>query len=145
MLQDIVDRSSTSNVRAGNPDINPAYLNNIELEDGETIEWSFEPIGLEDGVEPIMDLYVDNDWDDGRGVNIHYSSLRGTGTITWRVNATVGENTWSDEFTFNVTELPDGLPTFLDVPYEFCIAPNQLFDFYRESITNSANLLSFSA
>ena len=32
MLQDIVDRSSTSNVRAGNPDINPAYLNNIEIQ-----------------------------------------------------------------------------------------------------------------
>lgn len=30
MLQDIVDRSSTSNVRAGNPDIEPAYLNEIE-------------------------------------------------------------------------------------------------------------------
>jgi hypothetical protein len=32
MLQDIVDRSSTSNVKAGNPDINPAYLNNIEIQ-----------------------------------------------------------------------------------------------------------------
>ena len=31
MLQDIVDRSSTSNVRAGNPDINPAYLHTAEL------------------------------------------------------------------------------------------------------------------
>ena len=31
MLQDIVDRSSTSNVRAGNPDIEPAYLNEIEM------------------------------------------------------------------------------------------------------------------
>ena len=30
MLQDVVDRSSTSNVRAGNPNINPAYLNEIE-------------------------------------------------------------------------------------------------------------------
>lgn len=31
MLQDIVDRSSTSNVRAGNPDISPAYLHEIEI------------------------------------------------------------------------------------------------------------------
>ena len=31
MLQDIVDRSSTSNIRAGNPDINPAYLHTTEL------------------------------------------------------------------------------------------------------------------
>lgn len=31
MLQDIVDRSSTSNVRAGNPDINPAYLHTAEF------------------------------------------------------------------------------------------------------------------
>ena len=31
MLQNIVDRSSTSNVRAGNPDINPAYLHTAEL------------------------------------------------------------------------------------------------------------------
>ena len=31
MLQDIVDRSSTSNVRAGNPDINPAYLHSAEI------------------------------------------------------------------------------------------------------------------
>ena len=31
MLQNIVDRSSTSNVRAGNPDINPAYLHIAEL------------------------------------------------------------------------------------------------------------------
>lgn len=31
MLQDIVDRSSTSNVRAGNPDIDPAYLHTAEL------------------------------------------------------------------------------------------------------------------
>ena len=31
MLQDVVDRSSTSNVRAGNPDINPAYLHTAEI------------------------------------------------------------------------------------------------------------------
>ena len=31
MLQDIVDRSSTSNVRAGNPDITPAYLHTAEI------------------------------------------------------------------------------------------------------------------
>ena len=31
MLQDVVDRSSTSNVRAGNPDINPAYLHETEI------------------------------------------------------------------------------------------------------------------
>ena len=31
MLQDIVDRSSTSNVRAGNPDIAPAYLHETEI------------------------------------------------------------------------------------------------------------------
>ena len=31
MLQDIVDRSSTSNVRAGNPDIDPAYLHTAEI------------------------------------------------------------------------------------------------------------------
>ena len=31
MLQDIVDRSSTSNVRAGNPDIAPAYLHTAEI------------------------------------------------------------------------------------------------------------------
>lgn len=31
MLQDIVDRSSTSNVRAGNPDLAPAYLHEAEL------------------------------------------------------------------------------------------------------------------
>ena len=31
MLQDVVDRSSTSNVRAGNPDIDPAYLNTAEI------------------------------------------------------------------------------------------------------------------
>lgn len=31
MLQDIVDRSSTSNVRAGNPDIAPAYMHDIEF------------------------------------------------------------------------------------------------------------------
>ena len=31
MLQGIVDRSSTSNVRAGNPDINPAYLHTAEI------------------------------------------------------------------------------------------------------------------
>ena len=32
MLQNIVDRSSTSNVRAGNPDIDPAYLHVAELQ-----------------------------------------------------------------------------------------------------------------
>ena len=31
MLQDIVDRSSTSNVRAGNPDLVPAYLHTAEV------------------------------------------------------------------------------------------------------------------
>ena len=31
MLQDVVDRSSTSNVRAGNPDIDPAYLHTAEI------------------------------------------------------------------------------------------------------------------
>lgn len=31
MLQDIVDRSSTSNVRAGNPDLVPAYLHSTEI------------------------------------------------------------------------------------------------------------------
>ena len=31
MLQDIVDRSSTSNVRAGNPDLTPAYLHETEI------------------------------------------------------------------------------------------------------------------
>ena len=31
MLQDVVDRSSTSNVRAGNPSINPAYLHTAEI------------------------------------------------------------------------------------------------------------------
>lgn len=31
MLQDVVDRSSTSNVRAGNPDIAPAYLHETEI------------------------------------------------------------------------------------------------------------------
>ena len=31
MLQDIVDRSSTSNVKAGNPDIDPAYLHTGEI------------------------------------------------------------------------------------------------------------------
>ena len=32
MLQDVVDRSSTSNVRAGNPDINPAYMHTAEIQ-----------------------------------------------------------------------------------------------------------------
>lgn len=32
MLQDIIDRSSTSNVRAGNPDIDPAYLHTAEIQ-----------------------------------------------------------------------------------------------------------------
>ena len=31
MLQNIVDRSSTSNVRAGNPDVEPAYLHDLEV------------------------------------------------------------------------------------------------------------------
>ena len=31
MLQDVVDRSSTSNVRAGNPNIDPAYLHTAEI------------------------------------------------------------------------------------------------------------------
>ncbi len=32
MLQDIVDRSSTSNVRSGNPDIDPAYLHTASIQ-----------------------------------------------------------------------------------------------------------------
>ena len=31
MLQDVVDRSTSSNVRAGNPDISPAYLHTIDI------------------------------------------------------------------------------------------------------------------
>ena len=32
MLQDVVDRSSTSNVRSGNPDIDPAYLHTADIQ-----------------------------------------------------------------------------------------------------------------
>ena len=32
MLQDVVDRSSTSNVRAGNPDVDPAYLHTADIQ-----------------------------------------------------------------------------------------------------------------
>ena len=63
----------------GNADtwVADAYLQNLWLEEGEAIEWSLEPIGLEDGAEPIMELYIEEgtEWDEGRGINIHYSSL----------------------------------------------------------------------
>lgn len=110
------------------------YLENVELGEGESIEWSFEPIGLAEGDTPAVEIYVDNAWDDNRGVNIHYSSLNGLGVSDWRVHATVGENTWSADLHFNVVELPGNLPTWIDAPHEICIQPNELYTFYRESI-----------
>ena len=110
------------------------YLENIELGEGDSIEWSLEPIGLTEGDSPVIDIYVDNTWDDNRGANIHYNSLNGLGESDWRVTAAVGENTWSADLHFSVVELPENLPTWIESPDEICIQPNELSTFYRDSI-----------
>lgn len=104
-----------------------ANLENIELAEGETVEWSIEPVGLAEGEQPCADVYIAYDWN--TGARLEYASINGCGESTWRVTATVGENSWSADCTYSVRELPENLPDALNIEREYQVVRNQMFHF----------------
>ncbi len=91
-------------------------VQDYELHENENYYWALEMIS--DPAAAPVELYIDGEYENWRGVNLHYDNLSGeTGSVTYRLTVTTDEGLErSVEVSIDVAELPEGLPTGITVP-----------------------------
>ncbi len=117
--------------------VSSAYLHNFHLLDFEWIDWYVELLTETDA--PVAEVYVNNTWDAGAGVNLHVRNVTGeAGEVTYRITGIEREGfEYSYDMTIRVVngnvELPgsevisfSGDPYLFEVGTEFHFGPEDI-------------------
>lgn len=108
------------------PDTDVAYIEvSGELEEDETVEWNVKNISGQD----CMDIYLHIN-EDGQSAYVMAENIAALGESVWKATAVLpnGEE-WAQEFSMKVENLPENLPTELDVDYPFRGEVGERFEF----------------
>ena len=110
-------------------------LNNYEVTEENTVNWTFERIDYNDG-RPV-DLYFEVF--DGVHADVRYANARRPGNVIYRLICETSDGFMdSREFWLNIEELPENLPTELDMQtlYELNVGDTFEFDATEVSFKN---------
>ena len=108
-------------------------LENYEVTEENNVNWRFDRIS-EDGDRPV-DLYIEV-YDDGLHADIRYTNARRPGSVTYRLIAETSDGFMdSTEFTVVVEELPENLPTELNMQTVYELEVGETFEFDASQIT----------
>jgi len=92
------------------------------------VSWTFERI--DENPDTPVELYIEL-YDDNTHADVRYTNITGTGSVTYRLTVEAdGGFTDSRDFTVNVEQLPDNMPTDIDVQtyHELNIGDTFVFD-----------------